>query len=132
MFTIDNKEVLDHRLPATFGVDGAPFGSTELYEAFRRHCQRQGIPEASQQALGRELTRLGLAKRRCSRTGRFAYLGLALNDRHKETIAADPILTNKFSQPKVQQRAAGVANGTVATNVRNGGLASRVHAMATA
>ena len=116
----------------TLYVEGATCGATELYEAFRRHCQRQGLPEASQQALGRELTRLGLTKGRCSRTGRFAYLGLALNDRHKETIAADPILTTKFSQPKVQQRAAGMANGTADRNVRNAGLASRVHAMATA
>jgi phage/plasmid-associated DNA primase len=118
---------------ATCGAtEGATCGATELYEAFRRYCQRQGIPEASQQALGRELTRLGLTKGRCSRTGRFAYLGLALNDRHKETIAAGPILTTNLSKPKVQQRAAGMANGTANRNVRNAGLASRVHAMATA
>ena len=82
--------------------------------------------------MGRELTRLSLAKGRCSRTGRFAYLGLALNDRHKETIAAGPILKTKLSKPKVQLPAARMANGTVAWNVRNDGFASRVHAMATA
>jgi hypothetical protein len=116
----------------TIRVEGATCGATELYEAFRRHCQRQGLPEASQQALGREMTRLGLTKSRCSRTGRFAYLGLALNDRDKETIAAGPTLPIDLSKPKVQQRDAGIANGTVARNVRNAGLASRVHAMATA
>ena len=116
----------------TIRVEGATCGATELYQAFRRHCQQQGLPEASQQALGRELTRLGLTKGRCSRTGRFAYLDLALNDRSKETIATDPILTNKLSQPKVQQRAAGMANGTANRNVRDDGFASRLHAMATA
>ena len=97
----------------TIRVEGATCGATELYEAFRRHCQRQGLPEASQQALGRELTRLGLTKGRCSRTGRFAYLGLALNDRSKETIAAGSLHPTHLSKPKVQQRAAGMANGTV-------------------
>ena len=92
----------------TIYVEGATFGATELYEAFKRHCQRQGIPEASQQALGRELTRLGLAKGRCSRTGRFAYLGLALNDRHKETIAAGPLLPTDF---KAEGSAASGRNG---------------------
>ena len=116
----------------TIRVEGATCGATELYEAFRRHCQRQGLPEASQQALGRELTRLGLTKGRCSRTGRFAYLGLALNDRHKETIAAGSLHPTHLSKPKVQQRAAGMANGTANRNVRNAGLASRLHAMATA
>jgi hypothetical protein len=116
----------------TIYVEGATFGATELYEAFRRHCRRQGIPEASQQALGRELTRLGLTKGRCSRTGRFAYLDLALNDQSKETIAAASLHPTHLSKPKVQQRAGGMANGTANRNVRNAGLASRVHAMATA
>ena len=41
----------------TIRAEGATCGATELYQAFRRSCQRQGLPEASQQALGRELTR---------------------------------------------------------------------------
>jgi hypothetical protein len=115
----------------TIRVEGATCGATELYQAFRRHCQRQGIPEPSQQALGRELTHLGLAKGRCTRTGRIAYLGLALNDQ-KEMIAAGSLQPTHLSKPKVQKRSAGLANGTTNPNVRNAGLASRVHAMATA
>ena len=109
----------------TIYVEGATFGATELYEAFRRHCQRQGIPEASQQALGRELTRLGLEKGRCSRTGRIAYIGIALNDHGKATTEGGANHPIHLSEPKVQRRTARMANGAAAgRNVRNDGLSS--------
>jgi hypothetical protein len=61
-------------------VEEGRLGSTILHKAFNRYCRSTGRPERSQQALGKELSRLGMAKVRCKRTGRVEYSGLALKD----------------------------------------------------
>ena len=118
----------------TIHTQGAILGSTELHEAFRSYCGSQGFAERSQQALGRELTRLGLAKGRCSRTGRIAYIGITLNDQDQpitDAARTDPVAP---SDPKIQRRTAPPVNGSAADpKVRKNGFASsRDHAMGTA
>ena len=58
-------------------------GSTILHAAFNDYCRSHGLPERSQQALGKELTRLGLPKARCTRSGRVEYTGLVLKDQQR-------------------------------------------------
>ena len=95
----------------TISADGAVTGSTALYESYKTFCRTYGQPEPSQQALGRELTRLGMPKIRCKRTGRVEYVGMALNDPQKPAVGSGPPHSSgNCSAPKVQPTAAQVKN----------------------
>ena len=82
-------------------------GSTILHAAFNDYCRSHGLPERSQQALGKELTRLCMPKVRCTRSGRFEYTGLVLKHQQRPSGGSShPNLPNR-SKPKVQATAAG-------------------------
>jgi hypothetical protein len=83
-----SKDVEAFLQARTQSTEGGRVGSTNLHAAFNEYCRSHSLPERSQQALGKELSRLRLAKERCSRTGRVEYCGLALCGEH----SAEPIL----------------------------------------
>jgi hypothetical protein len=83
-----SKDVEAFLQARTQSTEGGRVGSTNLHAAFNDYCRSHSLPERSQQALGKELSRLRLAKERCSRTGRVEYCGLALCGEH----SAKPIL----------------------------------------
>ena len=87
-------------------IEEGRVGSTILHEAFNRYCRSHGFPERSQQALGRQLSRLGTSKVRCTRTGRVEYAGLALKDQQRSSASSDHRTLMEFpSSPKVQATA---------------------------
>ena len=98
-------------------------GSTILHEAFNRYCRSTGRPERSQQALGKELSRLGMAKVRCTRTGRVEYSGLTLKDLQAPSVGPGrPNLPVTPSASKEEGRDAHdiLVNGAVGQNVVDG------------
>ena len=95
----------------TSSVEGGVIGSTVLFEAFRTYCRTRGLTERSQQALGKELTRLGMPKARCTRSGRVEYTGLVLKDQQRPSIGSgQPTSSGNPSPLKVQPTAAQVKN----------------------
>ena len=90
----------------TSRVEGRAIGATLLFEAFKTYSRTCGLVERSQQALGKELTRLGMPKVRCTLSGRFEYTGLVLKDQQRPFVrSSHPNLPDR-SKPKVQAMAA--------------------------
>ena len=90
----------------TSRVEGCAIGATLLFEAFKTYSRTCGLVERSQQALGKELTRLGMPKVRCTLSGRFEYTGLVLKDQQRPFVRSSHPNVPDRSKPKVQAMAA--------------------------
>ena len=122
----DVKTFLQARM---LGAEEGRVGSTILHAAFNDYCRSHGLPERSQQALGKELSRLAMPKVRCKRTGRVEYMGIALDIQQGPYVGrGQPTSSGNRSPLKVQPTAPQVnnrRNGAACRKVLEGHLVLR-------
>ena len=106
--------------------EGGRVGSTILHDAFKDYCRSHGLRERSQQALGKELTRLGMPKGRCTRSGRFEYTGLVLKEQQRPSVGVVPARPFSDTEGSGYGCPQSHVNGTAGQNVLEGGPAPRV------